>query len=185
MTKLLPASVFALATVAAMATHTAAAQSPISLRSSIFAGPAFPTGDNKNALNTGFTGGAAVDVGAPLLPLGLRADASYTYFGLQSGSGFSGNSSDVSGRINAVLGIPMLIVSPYVIGGLGMYHLMSSASYGGLGGSGSTNKTGWNIGAGIDLPLLVFSARIEARYHNVSTSGGSYTYLPVTVGIRF
>ena len=99
--------------------------------------------------------------------------------------GATGNSSDVSGRINAVLGIPSIIVSPYLIGGLGIYHLMSSGSSSGVTSSASTNKFGWNIGAGIDLPLLVFAGRLEARYHSVSTDGGNYAYVPVTVGIRF
>ena len=179
----------ALLALVTLGSEVGSAQSIVTIKPSIFAGAAFPTGDNRNALNTGFTAGAGADLGALLLPIGLRADASYTQFGLKNnGSGSTGNSSDVSGRINAVLGIPSIVVSPYLIGGVGFYHIMTSVLAPVLNGgslSGSSNKFGWNIGAGIDLPLIAFAGRLEARYHSVSTDGGRYTYLPVTVGIRF
>ena len=184
MRKLIPA---ALALVA-LGSTVAAAQSPVSMKPSIFAGVALPTGDNSNGLNTGFTAGAAVDLGGLLLPVGLRAEGSYSYFGLKDdGLGDTGNVSDVSGRINAVFGIPSLVIKPYVIGGIGLYHVMTSLNSSINGNfSDSNNKFGWNIGAGIDLPLVGFAARLEARYHSVSMdTGGNYTYVPITLGIRF
>jgi opacity protein-like surface antigen len=182
MRKLIPA----LALVA-LGSAAAAAQSPVSMKPSIFAGVALPTGDNSNGLNTGFTAGAAVDLGAPLVPVGLRAEGSYSYFGLKDDlQGDTGNSSDVSGRINAVLSIPSIVLTPYLIGGIGIYHLMTSQNSAINGNfSDSSNNFGWNIGAGIDLPLVGFAARLEARYHSVSTDFGNYTYVPITLGIRF
>ena len=184
MRKLIPAAALALV---ALGSAVAPAQSVVSMKPSIFAGVALPTGDN-TGLNTGVTAGAAVDLGGLMLPVGLRAEGSYSYFGLKDdGLGDTGNVSDVSGRINAVFGIPSLIISPYLIGGIGLYHVMTSFTSPSAGSfSDSNNKFGWNIGAGIDLPLVGFAARLEARYHSVSMdTGGNYTYVPITLGIRF
>jgi hypothetical protein len=49
----------------------------------------------------------------------------------------------------------------------------------------SHDQHGFNAGAGLKLPLLEFSAFIEARYNRVSENGGSTSFVPVTVGVMF
>jgi opacity protein-like surface antigen len=73
-----------------------------------------------------------------------------------------------------------VIVSPYLIGGVGYYRVSSSAT-----GSVASNDFGFDAGAGIKIPLIVFSTFIEARYTRVSETGGSTTFVPVTVGVMF
>ncbi len=51
--------------------------------------------------------------------------------------------------------------------------------------SQTDNHLGWNAGAGINLPLSVFHAFVEARYNRISTTGGSMEFVPVTFGIMF
>jgi opacity protein-like surface antigen len=181
MRKLLPAAVLALV---AFGTEVASAQS---FKPSVFGSVVLPTGDIGNSLNTGFMAGAAADVSLSM-PVSWRAEASYARFGLKNdGSGDTGSSSDVSGRINAVFSLPSMGVSPYIIGGGGLYHVMTSfTSPGVVSADLSSNRFGWNVGAGIDMQVASVPARIEARYHSVSMDGGGkYTYMPITFGIRF
>ena len=46
-------------------------------------------------------------------------------------------------------------------------------------------RDGWNAGAGINLPLSIFHAFVEARYNRVTTDTGSMQFVPVTFGIMF
>jgi opacity protein-like surface antigen len=176
MRKLIPVVALALVGVAGVSS----AQSPVKFQPSINAGISVPTGTFKNDFQTGYTAGAALDMHFAMIPLGWRAEASYTHMGLNTGvPGFSASTNDVSGRLNAVLHLPMVLISPYFIGGYGMYHVSAS-------GSDAQNKFGWNAGVGMDLPLGPIGGRIEARYHSISMDNGQkYTYLPVTFGIRF
>ena len=68
-----------------------------------------------------------------------------------------------------------------LIGGGGYYCVSSSLA----GGTGASNHAGFNIGGGLNLPLLVFKGFAEARYNHVSTSGGSTSFVPITVGLMF
>jgi len=150
-----------------------------SLKPSLYAGIALPTGDFKTGMNSGYTLGGALDLTLPASPVAFRGEGSYTSF---DASGGGAKTSDASGRVNLVLPMHMIVATPYLIGGVGYYHVTSDVT--GFG-SASENKIGYNVGAGIDLPLGVMAARIEARYHHVSLDGGSYTYVPITFGIRF
>jgi opacity protein-like surface antigen len=165
----------------------AGAQTPVTFAPSVNVGVAFPTGDTGDGLNTGFTVGVGLDAHVPTMPVSWRAEAQYTRFGASDdgSNGVDASLSDVSGRINAVLPLPATGMGPYLIGGIGIYHVKATASQNNVSISTSDNKFGWNIGAGLDLPLGTFKGRIEARYHSVSMDGGNYTYVPVTIGFRF
>jgi len=76
--------------------------------------------------------------------------------------------------------LPVPGVSPYVIGGAGLYMLGSD-----LDGASNENHMGWNAGAGVNLPLGFLKAFVEARYNNISTDAGSMKFVPVTLGIMF
>ena len=54
-----------------------------------------------------------------------------------------------------------------------------------LTGGAASNHFGFNAGAGLNVPLLVFKAFVEARYNRISETGGSTSFVPVTVGVMF
>jgi opacity protein-like surface antigen len=169
-----------------MGSQVAAAQTPVTFAPSVNVGVAFPTGDTGDGLNTGFTLGVGLDARVPTMPVSFRGEAQYTRFGASNdNSGVDANLSDVSGRLNVVLPLPATGIAPYLIGGIGIYHVKASGSSNGFTVSTSDDKFGWNIGAGLDLPFGTLKGRIEARYHSVSMEGSNYTYLPVTIGFRF
>jgi opacity protein-like surface antigen len=76
----------------------------------------------------------------------------------------------------------MVGVSPYLIGGAGLY----ASTVQPTGAANVTsNNFGWNAGAGVKLPMSVFNAFVEARYNRIKATGGSLSFVPVTVGIMF
>ena len=144
----------------------------------IVAGASMPTGDAGDFLNTGFNFGATLGFQPAVLPVGVRIDALWNSF-----DGDDDNELSVlSATANAVVSIPMAsmpMVSPYLIGGLGLY----SAD----GGSGTDreNEFGWNVGGGLRFNLAGFSTFAEARYNSFSLEGGDISYVPITFGIMF
>ncbi len=185
MRKLIPVAALALVAIGGEVSSAQTA-STMSFRPSLYAGAAIPTGDIGNSLNTGFTVGGGLDLHTGPSPLSWRGEVSYTrYNAKDDGSGTTGNFSDVSGRVNAVVGMPATGFAPYLIGGVGIYHLSASETNSGFTLSTSDNKFGWNIGAGVDMPIGDIAGRLEVRYNSVSEDGGNYTYVPITFGIRF
>ena len=146
----------------------------------VAAGAAVPLSDLGNAFGTGFNVTGTIGINVPLLPIGFRIDAAYNQFGAKGGSNVNAKIAGVSG--NVVFGMPGVVITPYFIGGVGYYRVSSSAS--GIG-TAASNHFGFNGGAGLKLPLLVFSAFIEARYNRVSENGGSTSFIPVTIGVMF
>ena len=156
----------------------------------VAAGAAVPVSDLGNSFSTGFNVTGTIAINVPLLPIGFRIDAAYNQLGAKgpttTPTSPSGGSSNVNAKIagvtgNVVFGIPgAIVISPYLIGGVGYYRVSSSAT-----GSVASNNFGFNAGAGVKLPLLVFSAFAEARYNRVSENGGSTSFIPVTVGVMF
>ena len=165
----------------------------------ISGGVAVPSGDLSNGTGNGFTGvntgydvTASLAIALPVLPFGLRGDASYNSFG-QKNFAFPanvGNTSYNSGvrvasftaNIVYQISLPAPIVRPYLIGGVGAYNTHFS---GAPSGQQSSTNAGFNIGAGIALPLILANTFVEARYHRVNASQGTIAYIPVTIGIMF
>ncbi len=142
-------------------------------------GGAVPLSDFGKSFNTGFNVTGMMGINVPLLPVGFRIEAAYNQFGAKGTSNVNAKIAGVSG--NVVFSIPgAVIVSPYLIGGLGYYRVSSSAT-----GSVASNNFGFNAGAGIKIPLVVFATFVEARYTRVSETGGSTSFVPVTVGVMF
>jgi hypothetical protein len=174
--------VFALVAGLVLVSMPASAQlslvKPISI--GIAGGGSLPMSDFADASNTGYNGTLVVALKLPMIPVGLRLDGAYNAFGTKA---VDGTMHVASATGNITYNLPSIGVSPYVIAGAGMYS--SVASVDGLGSSDRSNDFGWNAGAGIKLPLLVFSAFVEARYNRVSVEGGSMEFVPVTFGIMF
>jgi hypothetical protein len=141
-------------------------------------GAAVPLSDLGNSFNTGFNVTGTIAINVPLLPVGFRIDAAYNQFSAKGTSNVNAKIAGVSG--NVVFGMPGVVITPYFIGGVGYYRVSSSAT-----GSVASNNFGFNAGAGLKIPLLVFAAFIEARYNRVSENGGSTSFIPVTVGVMF
>ncbi len=175
--------VFALVAGLVLVSMPASAQlsvlKPISL--GIAGGGSLPMADMKDGTNTGYNGTLALAIKLPMIPLGLRFDGAYNMFGAKVGDG---KLRVASGTANLTYNLPSIGVSPYVIGGAGLYSSVASAS--GVPSSPRANDFGWNAGAGINLPLTVFKAFVEARYNSVSVGNGAkMEFVPLTFGIMF
>src|SRR3954469_12485255 len=79
---------FALAAVATFASPAVArAQVSNPLKFTVFGGAALPSGDAGDQFKTGYTVGGAVDLRAPLMPVGLRGELSYSSLGAKDTGG--------------------------------------------------------------------------------------------------
>ena len=162
------------AVILAAALVPAALSAQVSL--GVAGGMSMPTGDASDAVKSGYNLTVALGIKPPVAPIGLRIDGMWNSFE-------SKVATDVSNRIlagtaNVTLSGPMLPMG-YLIGGGGMYNFSASGS------STSTTKFGFNVGAGLNLPLTGFSTFLEARYHHVNADNGSFQFVPITFGIRF
>lgn len=145
-------------------------------------GAAQPMSDLKDGANMGYNATAALGINLPFIPVGLRIDGAYNQFGEKAGVGAKLHVISATG--NLVWRLPSVGISPYLIGGAGLY-MQTATTTGTTSASVSDNHMGWNAGAGINLPLSVFKAFVEARYNSYSTDAGSVKFVPVTFGIMF
>jgi hypothetical protein len=141
-------------------------------------GPSFPLGTLADAVDLGFHGGVAADIGLPLLPFSVRADAMFQRLpGINGGDSFQ----QVAGTLNGQLDLlPLPVVSAYVTGGVGLY----GSNFGRDAGDSWTAHTGINAGVGAQVNLFVIRPFVEARFHRVLSDPGR-SFLPVTVGFFF
>jgi Outer membrane protein beta-barrel domain len=146
----------------------------------IAGGGALPMSDLSTTSKTGYNGTVAMAINLPFIPLGLRVDGAYNSFSSKAAGGAKLNVMSATG--NVVWGLPIPAFSPYLIGGAGLY--MPTVTAPGLA-STTEHHFGWNAGAGVNLPLSVFKAFVEARYNRISANGGTLQFVPVTVGIMF
>jgi len=151
----------------------------------LFGGAVMPTGDAGNALNAGFTAGAALDMHVPVMPLGVRVEGSYSRFGLSNlPSGVSANTSDMGVNLNAVMTLVHLpLMKPYITAGPSYSNL--KAPSGTNGETVTEGHWGYNAGGGLDFGLGPIGMRLDVRYKHISVDGGSWTSVPMTVGFRF
>jgi opacity protein-like surface antigen len=166
----------------AVATAITAADASAQVRLSASGGPSFPVGDLSDVVDTGFNVNVGAGLGFPLIPVGVRLEGSLNQF---PESGHDGNFRVISGSANAVLDIPMLAATPYLIGGLGVYNSRFTDDDDHDHDEGSTTNVGANIGAGVRLGLPFLSVFAEARLHNIFSDDGSARFVPVSLGIRF
>ena len=145
----------------------------------IAGGATQPMSDLKTGSNMGYNGTVALGISLPFIPVGLRIDGAYNQFGQKTGGA---KLHIMSATGNVVWKLPSIGVSPYLIGGAGLYRPTVEAP---ALPSASKNHFGWNAGAGINLPLTVFKAFVEARYNSVSVNGSTLQFVPLTFGIMF
>jgi hypothetical protein len=138
---------------------------------------------------------AGVSLPVPVLPLALRIDAQFD----QQAAPVSVNRLQVySATVNAVYGMHVLVFQPYVIGGIGYYHILSRYLGAAPPQSGFTsyevqetsNGFGLNGGFGVRMGLGRLGFFGEWRYHDIfapaaNSPYGHTTYAPFTIGVTF
>lgn len=157
-------------------------------------GAAMPLSDTKDAFKTGFDGTIGVGYHPGTWPVGIRFDGNYDRLAgkeiTSGGNTFTlDNQAIWSGAGELVFGLPpMMAVSPYVVGGGGIYHFTNFGAGNGTNtDAGSVNKFGWNAGGGISFGFGGASLFVETRYTkvNMGSGNGSVTFLPVILGLTF
>lgn len=144
-----------------------------------------PTGElGDDFANTGFNALAGVDILLPASPVDLRLEAAFTQFGIKDADA---NWRVISGGAAALVNLPMVGATPYLIGGAGVYSQKATGS-----GVDSDSETdlGVNIGAGVTIPLVgmrgVFG---EVRYHNIFSKDDdsgfpNINFISFTIGLK-
>lgn len=150
----------------------------------IAAGAALPMSDLKDVTDMGFNVTGTIGFHPQMIPLGIRVDVAYNSFAIKDAFNVDGKVNFTSVTGNLVWSIPSEAVSPYFIGGAGLYHVAVDIPNV-LGDS--DNRFGFNIGGGIKMPLSGFDTFLEARYNQVSGSGNgpSLKFIPITFGLMF
>lgn len=198
---------------AALISANAFAAGPVSFGVQATGGNINVEGLLKDVYGFGIGGGAHLDINLPVL-FGIRIQADYVSYSpdnakyqallaslipATAASDFSidgGTIRIISIHANGKFSfLPLPIVSPYLTGGAGFANLgVSDATVkyqgnpmqGGTfpGAKGETNGSA-NLGVGVDLNLVAVTLFLEARYAWIFTSGGSSTYIPISLGITF
>lgn len=178
--------------VLAGGTSVARAQISSPLGFGVVGGITSPSGDLSDVTSSGWHAGAFLELKLPVVPIGFRLEGAWHQFGSK------GNNSDspriLAGTLDATYTLlPLPIIKPYLIGGVGEYNVRSLpdpqplAGSTGFNGSGDITRSafGINVGAGVRLQLPGFAAFVEARWHDIHTSGTRSRMVPVSIGLRF
>lgn len=182
----------AAAAIAALALSAtlSSAQSTKAVSLGISGGAAIPVGSFGDDYSTGYNGTASLMFRSYGSPLGLRVDGMYNRMSVKNDRfitvpGFGDVSAAVvtSANANLVYNLPGTGISPYLIGGAGVYGLKLDIDNG--DDPDSETKFGLNGGIGASFPLSGFNTFIEARLHHVFTDVQSTQFIPVTFGISF
>ena len=132
------------------------------------------SGDRGPDFKSGMHLAGLADLSLPLVPIGLRGELAYDKLDATTGSGSLKVASAVA---SARLSLPLPLLHPYAIGGLGYYYANSA-----LSGS-RQGKVGWNGGVGLELKLPVIRVFGEARYHSIGFNGGHVNLIPFSLGL--
>ena len=165
-------------TLSAAVAAPASAQATEDLRTIRFGvqgGLSMPMGDFGDVAKSGFIIGGLVDARPASLPFGLRFNVDYQNWGVDSDL-VDGSFNMFSGTAAAMFTVPTTGgISPYVLGGVGMYSIGCSED------CDRETEFGFNLGGGLNFNLGTMDTFAEIRYHNVDDA----TFLPIVFGIRF
>ena len=154
-------------------------------------GMSVPVSDAGDAFKNGFNVQGIARLNVPKLPVMPRFDINYSRFSLNDAQlGVPGTSQLLAGLANLEFSVlPLGPVRPYVIAGLGAYHLKTETE--GLTPTAvSGMHFGINGGAGVALHLGMINGYVEGRIDNVYTEKGmidtdQIKVVPVTFGLTF
>lgn len=144
-------------------------------------GLAVPTSRFGRPLDLGFDFQASADFRPIPGPIAFRGDILWSRFAV-SDPGI-GSSNVVGGTFDVMIDLPTPGITPYAIGGVGVYDVEVGSNV----SHHSRLGTGLNIGGGVRFPVLPFlHAFCEVRYHVAYASpfGGNTTFVPIVVGLR-
>src|SRR5438045_9450338 len=119
--------------------------------------------DLKDGADLGYNATAALGINLPFIPVGLRVDGAYNAFGQKAG--VPAKLHTISATGNVAWRLPSVGISPYLIGGAGLYMVSADVS----GASETDNPLGWNAGASINLPSPGIESFVEPMYHRICT----------------
>lgn len=141
-------------------------------------GATVPMGDASDAYKMGYHATVGLGIKPPLAPIGVRVEGMYNALDIK---GFDAKGTILAGIVNATLsGAGMPVPMGYLIGGLGLYRFSTD-----IAGSTSTSKFGFNIGAGLNIPLTGFGTFVEARLHYIATDNKATMLVPLSFGVKF
>ena len=176
-----------LVSAAAISATTASAQSAKAVSIGISAGATIPVGDMADFYTTGYNGTASLMFKSYGSPIGLRIDGMYNKLSPKDDAPADFDFVDgvviTGANANLTYNLPGTGISPYLIGGAGVYNM--KLDFEGDDDPESTTKFGLNGGIGAAFPLSGFTTFIEARFHHVFTESSATQFIPVTFGIAF
>lgn len=150
---------------------------------SLAGGLSQPNGDLGTGVSSGYNATLGLNFGAPLIPLGARIEAGLNGFDYKGGT--TGNVRIMDVTANGIFNMGM----PYLIGGLGYYNRRINETVAPLGNVTDTQSAmGFNIGAGVRLPLGTLSPFAEVRYHAMlgdKNKAANFKFIPITFGVQF
>jgi len=143
-------------------------------------GVSFPVAHFQDAAGVGWNALAGIGVSSFMQAWGLRLDGAYDHFASKNGGP---TPAITSGTFNFTYRVPMnnSPLSPYVITGLGAYHLSCSGTATCVG----FTRIGWNAGVGTKFVILGMRGFLESRFQAVNASGGNIRFVPITLGLTF
>lgn len=185
----------AVATLAALtlSAPVSSAQSAKAISLGISGGAAIPVGDFGEDYTTGYNGTVSLMFKSIGSPIGLRVDGMYNKLSVKDdrtitlpGFGIVDAAVIMGANANLVYSLPGTGISPYLIGGAGVYGLKLDVDEG--DDPDSESKFGLNGGIGASFPLSGFNTFIEARFHHIFTKdalgdSAPTQFIPVTFGI--
>ena len=148
------------------------------VRLSVMGGIAAPMSSLGDVADLGYHVAAGLNFRGGLLPIGVRAEGSFSSFGLKD---LPEDARILNATANAVVDLGQQTESPYLIGGVGLYNSK-------FGDAGSENAVGVNLGGGLRFLIGDLRTFFEARYHAMLGEGGANAnlqYVPITVGVTF
>jgi len=161
-----------------VASRSSAAQAPVQTMPvpiiGLGGGISIPAGGFAKDRQPGFNLDGLVEFRTPSEPLGLRGEVLYQYFGKDVRVANATTGNTLAFLVDVVYHAPKSQVRPYLIGGMGLYHI-----------SDNGNNAGFNVGTGLTIPLTGMGAFAEARVHFALSQGPSFVTVPITFGITF
>lgn len=153
----------------------------------IVGGSTTPLGNLSDVATTGWHAGALINLGVPLVPVGARLEATWNQTGTKTfDDGTSSKVRIIAATFNATYTLVRVpIVKPYLIGGVGAYNVKFENTSLPRIGTNSQTRFGINAGAGFRVQLTGFAPFVEARWHDIFTTGRNQQMLPISIGISF
>jgi hypothetical protein len=137
-------------------------------------GISIPTGGLSRTHAAGFNLAGIAEYQLPTEAVGIRGELLYQRFDARTGVSGVGSENTFGATVNALYNLQGSALRPYLIGGMGLYHLSDAGT-----------RPGFNAGVGMRIPLTGMSAYFEARVHKVLTDGPSYVTVPFSFGLSF